>query len=249
MPFRSFLGTFNRSQFTRFIAFARVQLPAITARIGHLEVEQARIGTISFTGNDGKGVSTNFTVAPDDSYMAKLVTAYEVLGGNPFLDLRLRLLNQPIFVVKGTEAQGPTIMSNGEAIGGRGLVDSVSAGLMRSASTWIDDTCKDRFDYLERKIRRALDHSDQLGIEIAQLQLAQASASINGSVEFIAEQIEILFKDRNYRTIYDDANGDPLGLKTYAMFSSYDAGGGREAVDPQRGDSGYQGPGEGAGTA
>ena len=222
-----------------------MQLPAITARVKHLEVEQARIGTISFTGNDGKGVSTNFTVAPDDSYMAKLVVAYEVMGGNPFMDLRLRLRTQPVFIVKGTESNGPTFMSNGEVIGGAGLVDSVSAELMRSASAWVDDACRDRFDYLERKIRRALDHSDQLGIEIAQLQLASSAASINGSVEFIAEQIESLFKDRNYRTIYDDANGDPLGLKAYAMFSSYDAGGGREAVDPQRGDDGYQGPGEG----
>lgn len=248
MPFVPFRGTFNRSQFLRVVDFARKQLPSITARIEQLQAEQFRVGLIAFVGQDAKGVPVAFQASPSDSYIAKLLVAYEVLGGNPAYEIRMRAKTQPIFILAGSEANSPTFMSNGEVIGGGALSDGKSAELMRVAISWLDDTIAQRRDKLERKIRRAVDYSDQLGNEITRLRLIGDAASSNGSLEFVVEQIEQLFNDRNYRTIYNDNNADPLGFKTYAKFSSYDAGGTRVAEDPQRANDGYQGPGEG-GTA
>lgn len=45
-----FLGTFNKSQLDRFLAFARTQLPLVDARIQHLEAEMNRLGVAAFRG-------------------------------------------------------------------------------------------------------------------------------------------------------------------------------------------------------
>lgn len=250
MPFVPYRGTFNRSQFERFISFARKQLPVISARIEQLDAERARVGAIAFLAQDDKGVPTAWQASPSDSYLAKLLGAYEALGGQPQIHIRLRNRTQPIYIVQSTESDAPAFMSNGEVIGNIGLSDGKSAELVRQAMTWLDDTIAYRFDKLERKIRRALDYSDQLQIEKTRLQTIRGAATAQGSLEFVAEQINQLFGDRNYRTIYDDNDSDPLGYRTYSQFASYDGGGSRVVTDPQRANEGYQGPGQGGeGTA
>lgn len=116
----------------------------------------------------------------------------------------------------------------------------------------MDETLVARFDRLERKIRRAMDYSDQLQQEIQDLEVIQQAAATMGSLEFIAAQVSEYMHNSNYRAIYDDVGSDPFGLKTYAPFSSYDGGApedpnadvNRERVTAQREDSGYRGPGE-----
>lgn len=244
------LGTFNRSQLDRFLVFARSQIPYIDARIQHLSAEQARVGAVTFKYD--KGIPVGFSADPPESYIGKLLAAYEVLGGNPFQDLRVRARTQPIFVVRGSEIAPATYMSHGEVIGAKGLADAPSAVLMSQAKDWLADTLHGRFGRLERKIRRSLDYSDQLQAEADMLTKIKQAASIEGSLEAIAAQLLQLISDPNYRAIFDDKGKDPFGLTTYAPYSSYDAvqstdtslvdRAGAEA--PQRQNSGFVGPGE-----
>ena len=243
MAHTEYLGSFNRSQFSRFIAFARSQLPVVAGRISHLEAEISRIGVLTFRYQ--KGVPLGFAASPSTSYLAKLLAAYEVMGGNPPIDLRTRLRTDPVFVVRGTEDLAPQYMANGEVIGAKGLADGVTAELMRNAREWLYDTLHYRFGGLERKIRRSVDYADQLQLELQRLQIIQLSATTSGSLEFIASQIEQLFGDQNYRAIFDDSGSDPYGLNTYAPFSSYDTGPDRGTSESaQRQNSGFVGPGE-----
>jgi hypothetical protein len=215
-----FLGTFNKSQWDRFLAFARDQLPTIQDRIVHLDAEIRRVGRITFSW-DG-GTPKGFTAAPANSYLAKLLAAYEVLGGSPPHDLRTRLKTEPIFLVRGTELESPDRMSNGEIIGSKGLADRTSAELSRKAQEWLLDTMHWRFGRLERKIRRALDYKDQLNDEKIKLQLISQAASVPNSLENIAEQIAQLFTDPNYRAIFDDQGKDEYGQTSHAPFSALD---------------------------
>lgn len=246
-----FLGTFNKSQFARFVQFARTQLPSVAARIRHLRAELGRTGSLRFTfGADH--LPATVTANPSDSYLGKLLAAYQVMGGNPFFDVRARNKDQAIFVPQGTSAHPPTTMSNGEVMGAKGLQDAFSAELVRKLRSPIQETLDYRFTMLERKIRRAIDYGDQLLDEIASLEVTQAAATTKGSLEFIANQIQQLISDRNYRAIYDDQSTDPTGLNAYAPFSQYDVeapidpviGAPNRVVErPQRQDSGFVGPG------
>ena len=251
MAHDAWLGTFNRSQFERFLEFARSQLPMAASRIRHLRAELGRTGSLRFTfgpGNMPEAVSAD----PTDSYLGKLLAAYQVLGGDPFFDLRSRTKDQALFVPQGTAAVPPTSMSNGEVMGARGLQDAFSAELVRKLRTPFQETLDYRYSLLERKIRRALDYADQLQDEIASLEVIQAAATTKGSLEAIAKQVQQLIGDRNYRAIYDDQSADPLGLNTYAPFSQYDVdppvdpvvGAPNRVVErPQRQGSGFVSPG------
>jgi len=250
-----YLGTFNRSQFERFLAYAQSQLPLVDGRVQHLQAEVARVGSVIFRYS--KGIPQGYAANPSDSYLGKLLGAYEVLGGDPFVDLRVRLRSDPVFRVKGTETQASQFMSNGEVIGAKGLSDAATAELMRTAKTWLGATLDYRFGSLERKIRRAMDYSDELQNEIATLKTIEMTAatagstdSVTGSLEYLAAQIRQFLADSNYRAVFDDGGGDKFGFNVYAPFSSYDTGGdgSRQAETAQRQNTGFVGPGS-SGTA
>lgn len=233
-----FLGTFNKSQWERFLAYARTQLPLVEGRRTHLKAEIARIGSLAYRYNNG--IPQGYAATPTNSYLAKLLATYEVLGGDPFFDLRVRLREDPVFLVKGTESVGPQYMSNGEVIGAKGLSDAPTSELSRSASKWIDDTLQFRFDALERKIRRSVDYSDELKLEVARLDLIVMSSETTGSLEYIASQVAQYLSDQNYRAVFDDAGSDEFALNVYAPFSSYDSANSETA---QRQNTGFVGPG------
>jgi hypothetical protein len=218
------LGVFNQSQFQRWLDFARTQVPLVAARRIHLQSEISRVGTVIFKLD--RGVTQGYKGDPENSYLGKLLRAYEVLGGNPMLDLRVRLRTDPVFIIKGDEQAFAQMTSGGEPIGGKGLGDSVTSLLAQKGKSWLKDTTKARFNALERKIRRAMDYSDQLQIELQELAVIQMAADTQGSLEFIAAQIQQYISDKGYRAVYDDTaqgKADPLGLLTYAPLSSYDA--------------------------
>jgi hypothetical protein len=246
----NFLGTFNKTQWERYLAFARAQIPLVDARIGYLQREKDRVGGVSFDYQGGVPV----TILPPGTttYIGKLFAAYEVMGGNPFLDLPIRARNQPVYTIRGSEVVNPHTMSNGEAIGAPGLADAVTAVLSRQSREWIDPMIRARFDRLERKIRRAVDYADELELEILALTRVKAAVTATKSLEWIAEQVTGFLNDPNYRAIFDDQGKDPFGLTAYAPFSSYDVdepedpnlGGTRVVEAPQRQESGFVGPGE-----
>jgi len=222
MPF-DWNGTFNKSQFDRFMKFARSQTALVSARIDHLEAEKIRIGTPIFKyGTDGSLVG--YTADPPTSYVAKLLAAYEAQGGNPFLDLVIRLRSDPVFRLRGDQQGMSQLMSNGEVIGQQGLADAASARLMQEAKEWLVATLDSRMGHLERKIRRSLDYYDQLDSEVKLLTAIIGNTDAEGSLEYIANGISDLISDGTYRAIYNDNGSDERGALTYAPFSAYDTG-------------------------
>lgn len=234
-----FKGTFNASQFQRFVAFAKAQKADVAGRITHLAAEKARIGALDFHF-DAQGIPTTY-VPEDNSYIGKLVAAYEVLGGDPFYDLNVRTKAQAVYMTTGDVATPAQLMSNGEVIPKLGLADAVSAELMDDARGWIDEALQYKRDYLERKIRRALDYADQLEAEIASLTQIMSAASVSGSLENTFKLITNYINDPNYRAIYDDGGKDPWGKLTHAPFKPYSAGPDRAPDDFYGRDTGTTG--------
>jgi hypothetical protein len=236
-------GTFNRSQFERFVAFARAQKADIAGRLVHLTAEQFRVGTLSFA-YDANGVPQTY-VPDDDSYIAKLVAAYEVLGGDPFYDLNLRTKAQAVFLRAGDETTPAQVFSNGEVMGLPGQADAASGELMDNAREWVSDSIAYKRDYLEHKIRRAVDYAEQLADEITYLTLVVAPSDIEGSFENVYQAMQELIDDPSYRAIYDDKGKDPLGKKVNAPFKPYSAGPDRAPDDLYgRDNTGALDPGE-----
>jgi len=244
------LGTFNTSQFNRLVAFARERLVLVDARIRHLTIEQQRIGFLQYA-YDTAGRPTHYSTGPEGggpTYIGKLMAAYEVLGGDPFYDLQVRSMSDPVYRLKGNEQDTAKVLSNGEPVPQPGLVDGPSGNAVRSIKAWMEDDL-DRLERLERKVRRMVDYSDQLGAEIEALQSIRGSVDTEGSLENLAASVQQLLSDPDYRAIADDKDKDPFGKFTYAPMSSYEPGGTRTApsgVAIERTNQGYVVIGEGS---
>lgn len=216
-------GTFNRSQYERFKAFAQAQLASVAERTAHLDAEIRRVGLLQFA-YDANGVPVSYSVDPSDSYLGRLMAVYEILGGDAFFDLKVRSTSQPVFILRGSESQPAQLMSTGEAFGPPGLGDRYSAGYMGKARAWVDDTIRTRREALERKIRRLLDYVDQLEEERQQLQTITAGSETEDSLAYIWTTLEQLFNDPTYRAVYDDQGSDPQGQLTSAPLAAYNPG-------------------------
>jgi hypothetical protein len=240
------LGTFNQAQFDRLAKFATDQRKDIQARIQHLEAEVNRVGVLSFSYNTG-GIPQGYTVSPTTSYVARLLAAYEVLGGDAFFDLNVRSANQPVFLLRTDETVPAQMLSNGEVLGAPGKADAPSAVYVQQAKAWMQDALDYRREYLERKIRRMLDYVDQLQSEIALLKKIDLGEEIRGSLDSIIKGVQQLIDDPNYRATPKE--GDAFNKKGHAPFASYEPGPkGSEAQTFQRGYSGVQEPGSRGGT-
>jgi len=251
LPFE-FLGTFNKSQFDRFAAYARDQLAYVDARIAHLTYEQTRVGFLRFTF-DPAGKPTAYSTGSSGSsptYIGKLMAAYEALGGDPFFDLQTRTMGQPVFYPRGTEVASNKVMSNGEPLPAKGLADAPSAKLMGQMQAWMYQNLERRAK-IERKVRRALDYADQLQAEIEGLTLIKRSVEVDGSLENMISAVNLLLADPHYRALGDDKGADPFGKLAYAPYASYEPGEGRNAPDGlvvERVSGGYSISGEGGST-
>jgi hypothetical protein len=211
----------------------------VNERIAHLESELNRVGILQFSYSDG--VPQGYSVAkPPDSYISKLVAAYEALGGDLFYDLKIRTQSQPVFVVKGDEAEAPTRMSSGEIISMPGQADAPTAELMRQARDWMNETLRYRREHIERKIRRATDYSDQLQAEISMLQAVRLADTVEGALENVLKTIGDYVTDRTYRAVYDDKGQDTHGLKVNAPFGAFEPGPDQTENPDQRGYDGFE---------
>jgi hypothetical protein len=245
-----FLGTFNRSQFERLAAFARSQIPAIDARINHLVVELSRLGTLTMT-KDSRGNPTGYAAQPVDSYLGRLLQVYEILGGDPFYDLQVRSLSEPVFLLKGDEVSTPKFFSNGDSVPEATLADTPTANLVLQLKSGIQDIVERR-EYLERKIRRTLDYGDQLNAEISLLKTTRGAVQVSGSLESVISKVSVLMADKNYRAVSDDKGKDKFGKYVKAPFSAYEPGDARESAEGEgveRTNQGYTSYGEGGSTS
>lgn len=230
MPF-PWLGTFNKTQLERLAAYARERLAYVDARIQHLTVEQQRVGFLKFAYDSAGRPTSYLTGTPGfTTYIGKLMAAYEVLGGDPFYDLQVRSKSDPVFYLKGDEVATAKVLSNGEPIPQQGLADAPTGNAVREIKSWMEGHL-DRLDRLERKVRRAIDYSDQLQDEIDKLRKIKQSVDFSGSLENLVASVGTFFSDPSYRSVFDDAGSDPFGKLIYAPMSSYDSGGTRNSPD------------------
>lgn len=225
-----FLGTYNLSQHTRLAKYAAAQVSDIPARIDHLTAEQARIGVIVFQYD--KASVVGYEPSPETSYIGRLLRVYEVLGGDPFFDLRMRSKgSQSVFLSRSDETRPARVRSDGVVLAGEGLADAPSAVLGQQLRDWMHESLQYKRENLERKIRRALDYSDQLGDEIRLLKTIQGDVTVSGSAKNILDAIQQLINDRTYRAIADDKGQDPNGTLTHAPYIGLEPGPNRTVVD------------------
>ncbi len=245
-----FLGTFNQSQFTRLASFAKDQLPIIDGRINHLILEISRLGTLIMT-KDGRGNPVGYQAQPQISYLGKLLGVYEVLGGDPFHDLQVRSMAEPVFLLKGDEVSTPKFFSNGDPVPEGTQADAPSANLVGELRVFAQDTI-DRREYLERKIRRVIDYGDQLQAEMKLLSKVRGSVEQAGSLEYIISQVSSLINDKGYRAVADDKGKDKFGKYTKAKFSAFEPGPARDAPEGEgveRTNEGYYSYGDDTGSS
>ena len=219
-----FKGTFTASQFERYESYLLGQTELAEARIQHLEAERERIGNLLFAF-DTDGVPTGVAHDGSVTYCGKLFAVYEALGGDAFFDLQVRSSSQAVFRQRADETRNSQLMSNGEVIGTKGMADAESGELIDATRELVQGDIDFRKTSLERKIRRAIDYSEQLAQEIGSLQAMTLDQSVDGSMAFLIEGVKLLFADRGYKALVDDgAQPDPHGKLVRAPFAGYNPG-------------------------
>ena len=243
-----FLGTFNQSMLNRLVKYARAQVKDIPGRLQHLAAEQARVGSVVFKFDKANVVS--YVPSPSDSYVGRLLRLYEVLGGDAFYDLAVRAKNsQALFLQRSDETRKAQLMSNGRVVSSEGLADAPSAVLIQQMRDWMHDSLQYKRENLERKIRKAIDYSDQIAEEIQVLQAIQSAETADGSLENLIAQVNKLISDRYYRAISDDKGMDPNGTMTHAPYAPLEPGPARPIIDGYyRTHDGYVTPNDGSDT-
>lgn len=224
LPHADIHGTYNRSQLTRFLTYARSQLPYVEGRILHLEAEVERTGQL-LMALDASGNPLGYSSTPPGSVVDRLFKSYLAQGGSPLFDLQLRAMSQPVYLQKGDETTAPQLFNNGEVLGRGYNLDATTGELMFGVRTWLDDALGSRLGWLERQIRRHQDYRDQLSAEVALLRLITSPADTGGSLANLANELTTLLSDPLYRAVYDDLGKDPFGRLTAAPFAAYDTTG------------------------
>jgi hypothetical protein len=219
----SFAGTFTLSQFTRFKEYVLDQVHQIDARIEHLKAERDRIGTLAIA-YDESGNPTHIANDHQVTYLGRLFGAYEALGGNVEFDLQVRSAAQPIFRIPGDSTKPAQLLSNGEVIGHQALGDAESSLTMQAMRRWVEQDLYRRRESLERKIRRAIDYSEQLTQEISDLTVLKGSEDTEGSLAYYINIIDSLTVDRNYVAITNDGGTDPHGRFAKAPIAKHTPG-------------------------
>ncbi len=240
-----FLGTFNQSQFTRLQTFAQAQLADIPGRLAHIAAEQARVGNVVFQFN--QSVVVSYAVSDPDSYIGRLFAVYEILGGDAFYDLPLRQSQtQALYLLPWDESHSAQMLSNGKVVGTQGLMDADSAIPVQQMRAWMNDSLQYKRESIERKIRRALDYTDQLAAEAQLLNTILGSATAPGSLANLIAAINTLITSQNYRAIADDKGQAPTGNYAYAPYIGLEPGPQRTTIEVYyRAFQGYVTPNDG----
>ena len=240
----NFYGTFSTGQFESFRNFSKLQEQDLAARILWLKAEVLRIGifttdygqevnvaqagVIDFDVND-KIVGNQtllptsshpiaFSVAPSNSYAAKLMLAYKILGGFPEREMLLKTRDIPVFKLRGTpltnasddpDAGYSTMFSNGRRERSGQRFDRDTGVQVSKIKNWQLEVIKRKRESLEFKIKKALDYSDQIQEEI--LQLVTMLTDDNKSLSSLLVNVRVLMFAPGRQTVLEDEE-DLFGL-------------------------------------
>jgi len=150
------------------------------------------------TEYDDNNYPKSFSVSPLNSYGAKLLSAYRILGGYPEKEMLLRTRDVPVFLTRGEPI---TVRQDGLVSGGYSETYTDSRrwrggqrydrdlGLrVERMKAWQLEIIKSKREKLEFKIKRALDYSDQLQQEVV---LIDKLLTESTSVDTLIRKIEI----------------------------------------------------------
>lgn len=210
-------GTFTTGQWEEFKNFTKIQKVDLLQRKAWLQRELVRVG-VFITDYDGPNPVAFAAVT--GSYADKLMTAYRILGGVPERDMLLRTSDIPVFAARGVPMT--TDDSTGEVSGG--FAETLTSGrrdrggqtfdrdlglLVERLKSWQLEPIKLKRERIEYKIKRALDHSDQIQKEIAYID--QLVAVGLGSVDDQILAVEVGMDTPDAANVVDNTD-DIFGL-------------------------------------
>lgn len=222
----NFFGTFTTGQYNEFTAFLAVQKADLKARKAWLSAQLDRNGHFSTDYDDATKLpmpfdpetgTGGFTCSPANSYGAKLLEAYRILGGVPEDDMLLRTSDDPVFLLSGTEDDPDdetsgysTVYSNGRVDrGGTRFDRDLGLKVMRLKLPFLE-VIKHKRERLEFKIKRALDYSDQLESEIASIDALLSDGP--GSLDDLLSKVGSTMAEFGSFGVVDDED-DKYGLR------------------------------------
>ena len=163
---------FTTGQFNEFIDFSKIQEQDVRDRITWLKRQLDLNGSFSTVYDDDDTNPVSFSCGPPYSYGAKLLQAYKILGGSPEKDMLLRTSDKPVYLTRGVNIDdNPTsgyseTFSNGRRFRGNQRFDRDIGLKVQKLKSWQLEIIKRKREHLEFKIKRCLDYSDQLQIEV-----------------------------------------------------------------------------------
>ncbi len=226
----SFFGTFTSAQWDEFVSFINIQKVDLQARRKWLSAQLLRNGVFRTEYDDvtkmpmdhDPNVSEGgFTCTPNNSYGAKLLSAYRMLGGVPEHDMLLRTSDDPVFLTTGSNLETgensnktgySDVYSNGRRDRGSMRFDRDLGLLVESVKAPFLETIKLKREHLEFKIKRALDYSDQLQREIDQIDsLIGDGINFRGTLDDLLLRVELEMSSAGSMNVVQNSE-DKFGL-------------------------------------
>jgi hypothetical protein len=173
----NFYGTASLDQLNALNKFSKYQEQDIKDRIAYLNMLLQKVGKFTTTFDSDTGLPSKYSASPDISYGAKLLAAYRAMGGVPEKDFFLRTRDKPVTLAPGTGlTNDPDNVTGGYSSTLSDGTRVQSARFDRDigvrtevAKRWMLEIIKRKREYLEFKIKRTIDYSDNIQLEIDML--------------------------------------------------------------------------------
>jgi len=218
----NFYGVFTTGQFDKFYYFSKIQEQDLKNRVAYLEKRLSQVGTIETNYDPVTNYPVQYEPDIPYSYLYKLFVAYKALGGNPEEDFLIRKRDLPVFLKPGEDLTNDIYDLTGgdskEFSNGRfNRMGNIRADRPMGIQTermkhWQLEVIKYKREYLEYKIKRALDLSDEISEELKLLKLMVDENEPSRSLDGIVSEVSNLAFSRGAMFVIQDMN-DIWGLK------------------------------------
>lgn len=237
----NFYGSFTLGQWEAFKAFSRIQRLDLMKRAAWIQMEIGRVGVFAVDYDGPTPISFD---APEGTYAKKLLDAYRMLGGNPERDMLLRNADDPVYKLRappmiatddGVQGGVSDLYSNGRRDRGNQRFDRDLGILVERFKNWQLEVIRGKKERLEYKIKRALDYSHQLQLELDAINKLLASDEIRGSFADVLSRVEIAMATPGAANVVPDLD-DVFGLNIGRPVDfAFDDASDLESTDAQRG--------------
>lgn len=224
----NFYGTYTTGQYYEFLSFSKVQESDIRTRIKHLEVLITKYGKFEISYDSATGNPLEIKCVGDNSYGAKLLRAYKILGGDPESDFIIRPSSDPVYLKKGNNiSKDPndpysgygSQYSDSRLDRGNLVYDRDLGELILRQKKWQMEAIKRKREQLEYKIKRVMYLSQQLNEERVLLNQMLDQGSRN-NLDVISARIQAIQLEPGRLSVVDnddDIHGLHIGREYDAV--------------------------------